>query len=651
MNIEITLPDNSRRGFAAQVPVSEIVASIGSGLARAAVAARLDEELVDLCEPVAKDCRLQVLTIKDPDGLDVVRHSCAHLLGHAVKQLYPQARVSIGPVIENGFYYDIDYEPGFTNEDMARIEQRMRELAATAYKVNREIVSRERARQVFTERDEPYKLEIIDAIPDGERIALYHHQEYIDMCRGPHVPDVGHLRHFCLERLAGAYWRGDSRNNMLQRIYGTAWASAADLKQYRERMEEAARRDHRKLGRRMELFHFQDEAPGMVFWHPDGWQLFRTVRSSIRGLVAANGYQEIQTPQLLDRSLWQRSGHWDKFGEMIFTVESGNREYAMKPMNCPAHVQVFNHELRSYRDLPLRLAEFGVVHRNEPSGTLHGLLRARRFTQDDAHIFCTPEQLHQEIKKFMELTMAVYHGFGFDQVKVLLSTRPANRVGSDQQWDQAEEALRVVLEDSGTGWELNPGEGAFYGPKIEFVLSDSIGRSWQCGTAQVDFSMPERLGAAYIGEDSKKHTPVMVHRAILGSLERFIGILIEHHAGALPYWLAPVQVAVLALTEKERENAAAVARQLAASGVRVVSDLRNEKIGFKIREHSVRRVPYQLIIGAMEVKEDKVAVRCRSNGDLGRMPVSDFVKMTTGEDTITLPGTETSDTTFRREMI
>ena len=627
MSVEVTLPDDSRRSFAGPVLVSDVVADIGPGLARAAVAARLDGELVDLCEPVEGDCRLEVVTVSDADGLDVVRHSCAHLLGHAVKQLYPGAMVSIGPVIENGFYYDIDYEPGFGNEDMERIEQRMRQLADSAYEVRREIVTRERARQVFEERGEPYKLEIVDGIPDGERIALYHHQEYIDMCRGPHVPHVGHLRHFGLERLAGAYWRGDSANRMLQRVYGTAWASASELEQYRERLREAERRDHRKLGQRMELFHFQDEAPGMVFWHPAGWQLFRTLRDGIRKVVSDNGYREVQTPQLLDRSLWERSGHWDKFGEMIFTVESGKREYAIKPMNCPAHVQIYNHELRSYRDLPLRLAEFGEVYRNEPSGTLHGLLRARKFTQDDAHIFCTAEQLPVEIRQFVELTMQVYRGFGFDQVDIFLSTRPEQRVGSDLQWDHAEDSLRSVLDDLGWDWSLNPGEGAFYGPKIEFVLRDSIGRVWQCGTAQVDFSMPERLGASYIGEDSGKHVPVMVHRAILGSLERFIGILIEHHAGMLPYWLAPVQVAVLALTEKEQGKAADIAKELAAAGVRVVPDLRNEKIGLKIREHSVRRVPYQLVVGAREVEQGKVAVRCRSEGDLGSMALADFLGM------------------------
>ena len=621
------MPDSSRRSFAGPVSVSDVVADIGPGLARAAVAAKLDDVLVDLCEPVTGDCRLQVITTRDPEGLEVIRHSCAHLLGHAVKQLYPKAMVSIGPVIENGFYYDVDYEPGFGNEDMEKIEQRMRKLAATSYEVKREIVTRERARQVFKGRDEPYKLEIVDGIPDGERIALYHHQEYIDMCRGPHVPHVGHLRHFGLERLAGAYWRGDSANRMLQRVYGTAWASASELEQYRERLQEAERRDHRKLGQRMELFHFQDEAPGMVFWHPAGWQLFRTLRDGIRKVISDNGYREVQTPQLLDRSLWQRSGHWDKFGEMIFTVESGKREYAIKPMNCPAHVQIYNHELRSYRDLPLRLAEFGEVYRNEPSGTLHGLLRARKFTQDDAHIFCTPEQLSTEIKQFVELTMRVYRGFGFDQVDIFLSTRPEQRVGSDLQWDHAEESLRLVLDELGWDWSLNPGEGAFYGPKVEFVLRDSIGRVWQCGTAQVDFSMPERLGASYIGEDSSKHVPVMVHRAILGSLERFIGILIEHHAGMLPYWLAPVQVAVLALTEKEKEKAASVAEELGSAGVRAVVDLRNEKIGLKIREHSVRRVPYQLVVGAREVEQGKVAVRCRSEGDLGSMGLSDFLDM------------------------
>ena len=620
----VTLPDGSVRQVPEHTTVADVVGMIGAGLARAAVAAELNEQPVDLCEPITTDASLRVWTAKDDKGLEVIRHSCAHLLGHAVKQLYPEAKMSIGPVIENGFYYDIDYPSGFTPEDMERLQKRMDELARSDYPVVREIVTADQARKAFTERGESYKLEIIDDIPPGERIALYHHQEYTDMCRGPHVPNTRCLRHFRLTRLAGAYWRGDERNVMLQRIYGTAWASGEDLKQHLHRLEEARRRDHRLLGRRLNLFHFQDEAPGMVFWHPNGWCIFRIVQQYIRDLVTAHGYDEVHTPQMLDHSLWEKSGHWDKFGDMIFTVHSEQRDYAIKPMNCPAHVQIYNQTIHSYRDLPLRMAEFGVVHRNEPSGTLHGLLRARRFTQDDAHIFCTPAQLADEVQHFLHLTRTAYAAFGFEDVEVALSTRPEQRVGSDEQWDRAEQALADVLDSAGGPWQTHPGEGAFYGPKIELVLRDSMGRLWQCGTAQVDFSMPERLGACYIDADSRRCTPVIVHRAILGSLERFIGILLEHHAGALPVWLAPVQAVVLSLTIDQQEQASAVARHLQELGCRVSCDLRNETIGLKIREHAIQKVPYQLIIGPREASRGDVSVRSREQGDLGTLALNDF---------------------------
>lgn len=587
--------------------------------------------MVDTCAPILADADLKILTVADPEGLEVVRHSTAHLLGHALKQLYPGAHMAIGPVIEDGFYYDVAYERAFTPEDMQRIEARMRELSAQDYDVVRVEVARQAARQAFKERNEPYKLEIIDGIPEGETIALYHHQEYVDMCRGPHVPNTRHLRHFRLTRLAGAYWRGDPAQPMLQRIYGTAWPDRKRLEDYLERLAEAQRRDHRKLGVHMDLFHFQPEAPGMVFWHARGWTLFRLVESYLRDVLARHGYQEINTPQLLDRALWERSGHWDKFGPMIFTTHSEQRDYAVKPMNCPAHVQVYNQGLRSYRELPLRLSEFGVVHRNEPSGTLHGLLRARRFTQDDAHIFCTEAQLREEIDRLIDLTFQVCRDFGFEEFELAVSTRPAQSVGTDEQWAQAEQALLDVVKARRFEWRLQPGEGAFYGPKIEFILKDSLNRRWQCGTTQVDFSMPGLLGARYVAEDGSRLTPVMIHRALLGSLERFIGILIEHYAGALPAWLAPVQAVVLPVAaDRHGEAATQLAGGLTAAGVRVEVDLRNETMGYKIREHETQKVPYLLVVGDRELQSGAASVRVRGGRVLGQMPLEQVAQVVTG---------------------
>ena len=628
----ITLPDGTRRDYERPVTVMQIASDIGAGLARAAVAGTVNGRLVDTVEEVAEDAEVRIVTARDQEGIEVVRHSCAHLMGHAIKQLYPEARMTIGPVIEDGFYYDVDYRRSFTPEDVEAIERHMHELGKRDYDVVREVVARERARKVFSQRDEPYKLEIIAGIPEGETIALYHHQEYVDMCRGPHVPNTRHLRHFRLTRLAGAYWRGDSSNKMLQRIYGTAWPDRASLKDYLQRLQEAERRDHRKWGARLGLFHFQSEAPGMAFWHPRGRQLFRLVEGYMRDLLAGRGYLEVETPQVIDRSLWETSGHWDKFGQMIFTTRSERRDYAIKPMNCPAHVQIFNQGLKSYRDLPLRLMEFGVVHRNEPSGTLHGLLRARRFTQDDAHVFCTEEQLAGEVATLIDLTFTVYRAFGFERADVFLSTRPERRVGTDAQWDRSERALTKALEAHGLDWTLQPGEGAFYGPKIDFVLRDSLGRRWQCGTIQLDFSIPERLGADYVAADGTRQVPVMIHRAILGSLERFIGVLIEHHGGALPPWLAPVQAVVLPLTEVQAGYAGEVLERLRDRGLRVEGDLRNETIAYRIREHAMQRIPYQLVVGPREREAGTVAVRRRgTGGDLGTMALSAFIRHLEGE--------------------
>jgi len=620
----ITLPDGSQRHYDAPVTLAQIAADIGPGLAKAAVAGRIDGREVDLCLTVDADARVELITEKDPAGVDVVRHSCAHLLGQAVKQLYPEAKMAIGPVVEDGFYYDIDYPRPFTPDDLARIEQRMHELAAHDYAVIRRPVPREEAMRVFAERGESYKVEILEGIPAGERVALYIHEEYIDMCRGPHVPNIRFLRAFRLTKLAGAYWRGDARNRQLQRIYGTCWPDKKSLDAYLQRLEEAEKRDHRRIAKALDLFHIQEEAPGMVFWHDKGWRIYTLVQDYIRDLLRRNGYQEVNTPQIVDRSLWERSGHWEKFQDAMFTTASEDREYAIKPMNCPCHVQIFNHGLRSYRELPLRMAEFGSCHRNEPSGALHGLMRVRHFVQDDAHIFCTEDQIQDEVAAFIGLVFQVYGAFGFEDITIALSTRPESRVGSDAQWDRAELALENALLAKGLNHRLQPGEGAFYGPKIEFALKDCLGRVWQLGTIQLDFSMPERLGAEYVAEDNARRTPVMLHRAILGSLERFIGILIEHHAGALPVWLAPVQAVVMNITDRTEAYAAEVVQILSNQGVRVTADLRNEKIGFKIREHTLQKVPYLLVVGAREMESNTVAVRTRAGEDLGVMTLSAF---------------------------
>lgn len=627
----ITLLDGTQKEFSDPVTIQQVAESIGPGLAKATIAGRINGQLADACVDINEDAKVEIVTNKDPDGVDIIRHSFAHLMGHAIKQLYPTAKMAIGPVIENGFYYDIEYERPFTPEDLEAIEKRMQELVKQDYDVIREVVSQGKAVDTFKQRNEGYKVEIASEIPDGEIIALYHHQEYTDMCRGPHVPNTRHLRAFKLTRLAGAYWRGDSNNKMLQRIYGTAWADKKQLKAYLTQLEEAEKRDHRKLGKQMDLFHFQDEAPGMVFWHDRGFTLYRLVESYIRDKIRAHGYQEVLTPQILDRKLWEKSGHWDKFGDMIFATQSENREYAIKPMNCPGHVQIYNQGLKSYRDLPLKLSEFGLVHRNEPSGTLHGLMRGRRFVQDDAHIFCTREQLQQEVAELIKLTFDVYNEFGFNDVELALSTRPEKRVGEDSLWDEAEQALDLALSNQGLEFKLQPGEGAFYGPKIDFTLRDSIGRVWQCGTIQVDFSMPGRLDATYVAQDGFRQVPVMVHRAILGSLERFIGILIEHYAGDLPLWLAPTQAAILNITDRQADYVGSVVETLKNQGFRVISDLRNEKIGFKIREHTITHIPYMLVAGDREVTANQLAVRTRSGEDLGSMDIDVIVQKFTEE--------------------
>ncbi len=617
----ITLPDGSQRTYDRPVTVGQVAADIGAGLARAAVAGRVDEKLVDTSFPIDTDARLAVVTDKDPDGLEVVRHSTAHLLAHAVKTLYPEAQVTIGPVIGDGFYYDFAYAPGFTPDDLKRIEDKMRELARQDIQVAREVVGRDQAIAFFEAQGEAYKAEIIRDLPEGETISLYRQGDFVDLCRGPHVPATGRLKHFKLMRLAGAYWRGDSRNPMLQRVYGTAFASREALDEHLKHLEEAERRDHRRIGRALDLFHVQEEAPGMIFWHDRGLRIYRAIEQYIRQLLQAHGYQEVRTPLIMDKSLWERSGHWDKFADGMFTTSSEKREYAVKPMNCPGHVQIFNQGLKSYRDLPLRLAEFGSCHRNEPSGTLHGLLRLRNFVQDDAHIFCAEADIQSEVSAFIDLLYRVYADFGFREVLVKLSTRPEQRVGSDALWDKAEAALTEALTAKGLAFDLQPGEGAFYGPKIEFALKDSLARVWQCGTVQVDFAMPERLGASFVAADGRKAVPVMLHRAILGSLERFIGILIEEHAGALPLWLAPVQAVVLPIAERHGVVARGVEEGLRAAGWRVESDLRNEKIGFKIREHTLQKVPYLLVVGDREAEQGTISVRTREGTDLGGMSV------------------------------
>ena len=622
---DITLPDGSIKSFSEPVCVAAVAAAIGSGLAKAALAGRINGELVDLDHVIDRDAELAIVTAKDDDGLEIIRHSSAHLLAHAVKQLYPETQVTIGPVIEDGFYYDFAREAPFTPDDLEAIEARMQALAKADIPVHRETLPRDDAIQMFREMGEEYKARIIADIPPGETISLYRQDDFVDLCRGPHIPSTGKLQAFKLTKLAGAYWRGDANNEMLQRIYGTAWPDKKALKAYLHRLEEAEKRDHRKLGRAMDLFHFQEEAPGMVFWHHKGATLYRVVESYIRDKLVGYDYQEVMTPQVLDRSLWEKSGHWDKFAEDMFTTHSENRDYAIKPMNCPGHVQIFNQGLRSYRELPLRIAEFGVVHRNEPSGTLHGLMRARRFVQDDAHVFCTEAQIADEVAILIDLIFAVYRDFGFDDVALAFSTRPAQRVGDDALWDKAEAALEQCLKDKGLDYRLQPGEGAFYGPKIEFSLKDSIGRIWQCGTVQLDFSMPARLGAQYVTEASDRDVPIMIHRAVLGSLERFIGILIEHHAGKLPLWLAPQQAVVMNITDQQADYAQQVTETLQKHGVRAESDLRNEKIGYKIRAHTLQHVPYLLVVGDRERDRHTVAVRALSGEDLGSMSIDTLV--------------------------
>jgi threonyl-tRNA synthetase len=622
----ITLPDGSQRQFDHAVTVMDVAKSIGSGLAKATLAGKIDDKLVDASTLIDNDVRLQIVTNKDAEGIEVIRHSSAHLLAQAVKQLFPSAQVTIGPVIENGFFYDFAYERSFTPEDLATIEVKMQELAAQDIVINRSILSRDQAVEFFQGLGETYKAEIIASIPANEDLSLYQQGDFTDLCRGPHVPSTGKLKAFKLMKIAGAYWRGDSNNEMLQRIYGTAWNDSKELAAYLHRLEEAEKRDHRKIGKALDLFHSQEEAPGMVFWHEKGWAIYQEVEQYIRHKLRSHGYSEVKTPQIVDRSLWEKSGHWDKFGDMIFTTHSENCDYAVKPMNCPCHIQIYNQGIKSYRDLPVRLAEFGSCHRNEPSGTLHGLMRVRNFVQDDAHIFCTEDQIQDEVATFIDLLFEVYKDFGFEEVIIKLSTRPENRVGDDSVWDKAESALELALNTKGLDWKLQPGEGAFYGPKIEFSLKDCIGRVWQCGTIQVDFSMPDRLGAAFIGEDSARHVPVMLHRAILGSLERFIGILIEQHAGNFPLWLAPVQVAIMNITDHHAEYAEQIRLELEKQGFRIKIDLRNEKIGFKIREHSMQRVPYLLIIGDKEMDNQTVAVRTQKGDDLGSLAVDVLIE-------------------------
>jgi threonyl-tRNA synthetase len=620
----ITLPDGSTRVFEGPVSVADLANSIGSGLARAALAGRVDGVLVDTSFVMAKDCEVAVITDRDTDGLEVLRHSCAHLMAQAVQRLFPEAQVTIGPVIDDGFFYDFSYERAFTPEDLEKIEDKMREIVAENLSVSRSVLSRSEAIAMFEAKGEKYKVEIIKGIPGDEALSFYQQGEFIDLCRGPHVPETGKFKAFKLTSVAGAYWRGEASNEMLQRVYGTAWGDKKALEQYLQRLEEAERRDHRKIGKKQSLFHFQEEAPGMVFWHPKGWTIYQVIQSYMQSLQRENGYLEIRTPQLVDFSLWERSGHADKFADQMFSVESENRLYAIKPMNCPCHVQVFNQGLKSYRDLPMRLAEFGSCHRYEPSGSMHGLMRVRSFTQDDGHIFCAESSIQDEVAAFMKLLFAVYKDFGFDEIILRLSTRPAKRVGSDELWDKAEGALKQALQNNGMPWELLPGEGAFYGPKIEFSLKDCMGRVQQCGTIQVDFSMPERLGAQFVAEDGTRQTPVMLHRAILGSFERFIGVLIEHYAGSLPTWLAPEQVAVLNITDNQAEYCEFVRKSLADKGFRVVADLRNEKVGFKIREHTIGKVPFLLVAGDREVETGTVSVRTRAGEDLGAMSIEDF---------------------------
>jgi threonyl-tRNA synthetase len=624
----ITLPDGSTRQFDSAVSVSDVAMDIGPGLAKATIAGKVDGTLVDACDLIEQDAELSIITARDEEGIEIIRHSCAHLLGHAIKQLWPETRMAIGPVIENGFYYDVDLEHRLTDEDVEKLEKRMLELAKKDYEVVKKVVTWHEAVDTFKGRGENYKLEILDRdIPHDATPGLYHHEEYIDMCRGPHVPNMKFCHHFKLMRVSGAYWRGDSDNKQLQRIYGTAFADKKQLKQHLNRLAEAEKRDHRKIGKKLNLFHMQDEAPGMVFWHDKGWSIYQTIESYMRQKQRQYDYKEIKTPQVVDRSLWERSGHWDKFSEQMFTTHSENSDFAIKPMNCPCHIQVFNQGLKSYKELPLRLAEFGSCHRNEASGALHGIMRVRGFTQDDAHIFCTEEQIQTEVAKFIDMLHEVYEDFGFTEILYKLSTRPEQRVGSDEVWDKAEDALAQALDAKELKWDLLPGEGAFYGPKIEFSLRDCIGRVWQCGTIQVDFSMPGRLGAQYVSDEQDRKTPVMLHRAVLGSFERFIGILIEEYEGALPFWLAPEQVAILNITDKQAEYCEKLREKLELVGFRTHLDLRNEKIGFKIREHTIAKVPYLLVVGDKEMENGTVAVRTRKGEDLGVMTHEEVIAL------------------------
>ncbi len=638
----ITLPDGSKKVYANAITCLEIAEEIGAGLAKAAIAAKVNDELIDLTLPINHDANVSIITSKDKEGIGIIRHSFAHLIGHAVKQIYPKAKMAIGPIIEDGFYYDIDYEKPLTPDDLKIIEERMKELIKQNYNVVIEVVNKEEARKTFEKRNEPYKVEIVDGIAEHETIKIYKHQEYTDMCRGPHVPNTRHLRSFKLMKISGAYWRGDSNKQMLQRIYGTAWATKKELNEYLEKLEEAEKRDHRKLGKRLSLFHTQEESPGMIFWHPKGWTIYKTLETYLTNILNQNGYQEVKTPQVVDRSLWENSGHWEKFKDDMFTTTSENREYAIKPMNCPCHIQIFNQGLKSYRELPIRLAEFGSCHRNEPSGALHGLMRVRNFTQDDAHIFCTEEQIQQEVSNFIDLVFAVYKDFGFNDIIIKLSTRPEQRVGSDQIWDKSEQSLADALDSKKLNWSYLPGEGAFYGPKIEFSLKDCINRVWQCGTIQVDFSMPNRLKATYIDENNDKKTPVMLHRAILGSFERFIGILIEHYAGNFPTWLAPIQLAVISLTDRNSKACIEIYKFLSANGFRVQLDLRNEKMGYKIREHTLDKIPFILIIGDKEEATNTYSIRTRNGKDLGPKSKEDLIDLL--NTSILLKGVITDDT-------
>ena len=624
----INLPDGSQRQFDNPISVLEVAQSIGAGLAKATIAGRVNGERRDACDIIDQDATLEIITAKDEDGLEIIRHSCAHLLGHAIKQLFPDVKMAIGPTIENGFYYDVDLDRSLTQEDLDAIEKRMLELAKTNYDVVKKRVSWQEARDTFEQRGEPYKMAILDEnIERTATPALYHHQEYIDMCRGPHVPNMRFCHHFKLQKVAGAYWRGDSKNKMLQRIYGTAWADKKQLAEYLQRLEEAAKRDHRKIGKALDLYHMQEEAPGMVFWHNDGWTIFRELETFVRTKLKEYDYQEVKGPFMMDRVLWERTGHWQNYADLMFTTQSENREYAIKPMNCPGHVQIFNQGLKSYRDLPIRMAEFGSCHRNEPSGSLHGLMRVRGFTQDDAHIFCTEDQIESEVTSCIRMVYDIYSTFGFTNIAVKLSTRPENRIGSDEMWDRAEAGLAAALAHNSLEYEIQEGEGAFYGPKIEFALRDCLGREWQCGTVQLDFALPGRLDASYVAEDNGRRTPVMIHRAILGSIERFIGIITEEYAGFFPAWLAPTQAVVMNITDSQADYVQQVVKTLSDAGLRVKADLRNEKVGFKIREHTLRRVPYMLVCGDKEIAEGKIAVRTRKGTDLGTFKVEEFAEI------------------------